>query len=58
MDPMPDGFDSWLTNGQEEDDCICDKPCDCDKCNGEPDDIDIEENIKTREGVRETWVGW
>ena len=40
--------------GEEKSEAI---NCECDKCMGEPDDIDIEENIKTREGVREPWTG-
>lgn len=58
MEPMPDGFDAWLTRGPEDDDCAGDETCACDKCNGEPeDDSDIEINDKPREGVRENWTG-
>ena len=56
MEQMPEWFDAWLTSGPEEDEVEVVR-CECDKCMGEPDDIDIEENIKTREGVREPWVG-
>lgn len=41
--------------GEEESEAV---NCDCDKCNGEPeDDSDIEINDKPREGVRENWTG-
>lgn len=45
-----------LTSGPGEDE-VEEVNCECDKCMGEPDDIDIEENIKTREGVMEPWPG-
>jgi len=49
--------------GPDEDDDVCEtceesgNKCDCDRCNGEPTDDDIEENIKAREGYRVPWTG-
>jgi hypothetical protein len=53
-------YETWANFGPEYDECTCDgDDCQCDKCNGEPEDAsDIEINDKPREGVRETWTGY
>lgn len=58
MDPMPDGYDNWVTSGPEEDE-ICGDSCECDKCNGEPvtDDADFEVNERLREVPKWPWPG-
>jgi hypothetical protein len=50
-------YETWANFGPEEDECA-DDGCQCDKCNGEPEDTsDIEINDKPREGKNETWTG-
>ncbi len=44
-----------MRRGPEEEE---DDGCQCDKCNGEPEDnSDMKENENPREGVREPWPG-